>query len=504
MLLGWLNAVVNERLRYAPLGWTKRYEFSDADTQCAMECIDQWVDLACPSNTTHINPEALPWEALCTTLSQSLYGGRIANSFDQAALDSFIRSIFRVENYGYNATVAFDMSTVTAVSEDSTTSNGKSTSCTPLVTLPNGCGKEVFESWINSLPDKNSPTWLGLPSSAENQLQSVMGHQVLAGLTVLKGAVEEQSVMAVTPSGSDGVNKDKLLQGVLKAATLWLSILPLFPANGDRPNHKHTTTHTESSLGQADNVHDSDSENISPLDRFISREAERGDNILRRVRGDLEMIKAYCEGVVKSTNSIRYLFACFSKGQLPESWRVCYDSPPGVSIGVWVTNLAERCGAIGCNNHGGAVGSSAVVGPSFWLGGMFAPEAFITATRQLTAQMNHWSLEDLELYLEIGKEDAESVADTIIRHLVFECAQWSEIDGILLSSSLRSRLPTSRLRWRRREDKPQSQTGQFMLFPVYLDETRANLVVEVFIEIPQGVDPAVWAQRGVAIVLQSL
>ncbi len=41
MLLGWLNAVVHERLRYVPLGWTKRYEFSDADTQCAIECIDQ-------------------------------------------------------------------------------------------------------------------------------------------------------------------------------------------------------------------------------------------------------------------------------------------------------------------------------------------------------------------------------------------------------------------------------------------------------------------------------
>lgn len=82
MLLGWLNAVVHERLRYAPLGWTKRYEFSDADTACAVDCLDQWVD-AIAGKKSHISPEEIPWDALRTTISQSLYGGRIDNQFDQ-------------------------------------------------------------------------------------------------------------------------------------------------------------------------------------------------------------------------------------------------------------------------------------------------------------------------------------------------------------------------------------------------------------------------------------
>ena len=34
-----------------------------------------------------------------------------------------------------------------------------------------------------------------------------------------------------------------------------------------------------------------------------------------------------------------------------------------------------------------------------WLGGLFAPEAYITATRQCVAQANLWPLE--ELYLEV-------------------------------------------------------------------------------------------------------
>ena len=34
-----------------------------------------------------------------------------------------------------------------------------------------------------------------------------------------------------------------------------------------------------------------------------------------------------------------------------------------------------------------------------WLGGLFSPEAYITATRQFVAQVNSWSLE--ELYMQV-------------------------------------------------------------------------------------------------------
>ena len=483
MLLGWLNAVVNERLRYTPLGWTKRYEFSDADTQCAMECIDQWVDKVCPGKSTHINPEDLPWKALCTTLSQALYGGRIANSFDQAALDSFICNIFRVESYGYNATVAFDMTATPEEGEGGGGEESTGAAGVPLVTLPNGNGKEVFEAWITALPDKNSPTWLGLPSTAENQLQSVMGQHVLAGLVVLTGGEvgaggESALVTAAlgSSSSSGGGSKDRVLQSVLQVCSLWLSTLP-------------------SSLPAGSTEISSDE---SPLGRFLAREGERGTDILRLVRDDLERVLAYCTGAAKSTNSIRHLLGCFSKGQLPATWGSCFESPPGVSISAWVSNLADRCASIGCSAQGGGGGGAA----SYWLGGMFAPEAFVTATRQLSAQANQWSLEDLELHLEIGVAASEGVADTIIRNLVFECAQWTEAEGITLSSSLRSRLPPSRLRWRRRQEAPRAG-GAFLALPVYLDETRSSLVVEVLVDIPAHVAPAVWTQRGVALVLQS-
>lgn len=44
-LLAWFHATVQERLRYAPLGWSKRYEFNESDLRCACDTIDIWIDL---------------------------------------------------------------------------------------------------------------------------------------------------------------------------------------------------------------------------------------------------------------------------------------------------------------------------------------------------------------------------------------------------------------------------------------------------------------------------
>ena len=45
-----------------------------------------------------------------------------------------------------------------------------------------------------------------------------------------------------------------------------------------------------------------------------------------------------------------------------------------------------------------------------WLGGLFNPEAYITATRQCIAQANSWSLEELTLAVTVA--DAPGQAST--------------------------------------------------------------------------------------------
>lgn len=43
-LLAWFHAIIQERMRYTPLGWAKKYEFTESDLRVACDMLDTWVD----------------------------------------------------------------------------------------------------------------------------------------------------------------------------------------------------------------------------------------------------------------------------------------------------------------------------------------------------------------------------------------------------------------------------------------------------------------------------
>jgi len=43
-LLAWFHAIVQERLRYTPLGWAKHYEFNESDLRVACDTLDTWIE----------------------------------------------------------------------------------------------------------------------------------------------------------------------------------------------------------------------------------------------------------------------------------------------------------------------------------------------------------------------------------------------------------------------------------------------------------------------------
>ena len=96
-LLAWLHAVIQERLRYTPIGWTKVYEFNEADQRCALDLIDEFVDSL--GERTNIPPEKLPWNALKTILSQNLYGGKVDNEYDGKILVSLVEQFFTPQSF---------------------------------------------------------------------------------------------------------------------------------------------------------------------------------------------------------------------------------------------------------------------------------------------------------------------------------------------------------------------------------------------------------------------
>ncbi len=132
-------------------------------------------------------------------------------------------------------------------------------------------------------------------------------------------------------------------------------------------------------------------------------------------------------------------------------------------------------------------------------------------------QANEWSLEDLELYLDIGAAAASSGGeasshhapsagqDSIVAGLMLEGARYVAGDGVQLSDQLRSKLPDSHLRWRLKTDAAARATSAttYVELPLYLNSSRTSLLADVLLAVPSSVPRHVWAQRGVGIIMQS-
>lgn len=164
-LLAWFHAVVQERLRYAPLGWSKTYDFNDSDMASAFTTIDAWLG-SVAKGRANIDPVTIPWEALRTLIKQSVYGGRVDSEFDQRILDSFVDSLFTPLSYN----VDFEL-------VPSTT--GKQLS------VPEGTKLEHFMSWVQGLPDREPPSWLSLPPTAERVIAIAQGAPFLIAVPSL-------------------------------------------------------------------------------------------------------------------------------------------------------------------------------------------------------------------------------------------------------------------------------------------------------------------------------
>jgi hypothetical protein len=68
-LVAWLHAIIQERLRYTPLGWSKKYEFGEPDLRAAILTVNQWMDEQFGGRAS-VSPSEIPFPALRELLSK--------------------------------------------------------------------------------------------------------------------------------------------------------------------------------------------------------------------------------------------------------------------------------------------------------------------------------------------------------------------------------------------------------------------------------------------------
>jgi len=187
-LLGlcWLHAILSERARFAPQGWTKAYEFSDADLVASARSIRSWVALSSGVAGTappqHVDPGALPWGAMARVCVTAHYGGRLSTETDQAALKHIVEHCLHEKLFKVDANLTLGP-----------LGQGAHAVRPP---PPSAVTAAEFVQWAEQLPTTNPPQWLGLPAGCETQVAA-------AAAALVRGAWGQLGDQHAQATGAD-------------------------------------------------------------------------------------------------------------------------------------------------------------------------------------------------------------------------------------------------------------------------------------------------------------
>ncbi len=501
-LLAWLHAIIIERRRYVPVGWSKAYEFSETDALCALRTINDWminatttkvkdgvgtsIAVPLPQNQQHVSPDDIPWSALRVLLKESIYGGKLDNDFDRKILYSFIDSLFTPFSFD----VGFNL--------------------VPGVTFPDSSSPDAFVKWAENLPHSNPTSWLGMGPGAEISLLLSRSRHVGEALLALQDTNASTSMMSNVVDdmkGGDGAAASSLsppspdticLKDVQSLAEVCLYQLP-----SELPvlDSKHDTTATLNH------------QTAGVLWRCIEQEAAQGDALATLVKDNLNMVVSFCLGKIKSTNEIRYLVGKLSKGITPESWRK-YEVYSGsgqchIPVTAFIEDLKMRLLQLKNLVHTSLNGRSLLDGCKFWLGGLSNPKAFLTSMRQHISQNLQCPLESLSLIFSANEEAPQCCAKSeafAITGVALQGAGWE--NGLLtLSTDHEQDFGTCWLFWAVMEQDtgeqqcPDKKNCISIQLPMYLAGDRMQLLSTVQAEAPLDVPIDIWYRRGVALIL---
>jgi len=465
LLLAWLHGVVLGRLRYATLGWTKKYEFSEADQKGSLDAVDSWLD-SVAQGRSNVPPNRIPWHAIRTLLGEACYGGKIDNEFDVRALASFVERFMNPDCFGSEHCLS------PALDDGS----GK-------ICVPDGSSRAAMVEWVQTLPDQEPPTWLGLPARADQLLRSEQGREALSSLLQLQAGLDEAEVEAEDSSFD---KTPAWAKEALRAATDFLQVLPVSLTSSDflvvLPGDKKR-------------------DEEGPVARFMRREVMLGTALLAKVRSQLAAVQAVLDGKGTGSNETRSLTQHLSKGTLPPEWAAHHALPASTSVREWIGDLSRRLKQLDTLAPDELDPAARPKGARrVWVGGLFQVEGFFTATRQEMARSKEWPLELLTLRYAPDSDAGERVGSFVVEGAAVTGCTW-ENSSLVPGREAASLLPPITLQWCKLDDVATSGGKHEVVLPVYLNSGRAEVLHSVPLPLAEGVSSPSMYERGSSVTL---
>lgn len=156
--------------------------------QCAAFIIDTWVD-AVAQGRTNVAPVKMPWELLRTLITE-MYGGKIDDEGDFQQLSAVVDQCMTPGAFEDGHKL------VEGAQGEEEGEEGAYRQGDEGLTVPEGTTIADFMNWVNSLPEREPPTWLGLPANAEKVLLIGHGKSTMADVARIGELLQEGEQLA--------------------------------------------------------------------------------------------------------------------------------------------------------------------------------------------------------------------------------------------------------------------------------------------------------------------
>ena len=129
---------------------------------------------------SNIAPMKIPWDLIRSLVTET-YGGKIDDEGDFEELRKIVDSFLRPEAYDDEHVL---IKGHRSMGSDSSKGDGD-------LTVPGGTGMKGFMEWVDQLPEREPPTYLGLPPNAEKLLLVGEGKNMIRNLAKITEILDE-------------------------------------------------------------------------------------------------------------------------------------------------------------------------------------------------------------------------------------------------------------------------------------------------------------------------
>jgi len=378
--LTFFHALCLGRRKFGFMGFSRPYPFNNQDCITCAQVLQNYLE----------DNEQTPWQDVRYITGEIMYGGHITDPWDRRVtntyLDVLIYPALADEKATYQLAPGFK----------------------PLL---EGEFKD-FKAYVEEASPPESPILFGMHPNAEISLLIQQCTNVFFTILTVSGG---------GGGGGGGASKEDKVKDVL--TNILENIREEFSMLEIRLRIK---------------------ERGSPYVVFVLQELERMNQILNAMRAQLAELELGLSGALNISDSMDALISALFINQVPPAWlKICGQiGPTGSynrrSLSVWWGDLQLRWKQL--ENWAGAHKPLEELPPSVWLPGTFNPMGFVTASMQVTARMNGYSLDSMRVQMDVtdimNPETVESQPSSgvYINGCFMEGARWSTEENSLAES----------------------------------------------------------------------